>query len=209
MKLLLTEAQYEALTYLDVEGQEVLLSDETYAIEPFLFDEDEIDPFWVEKLLFAKENPQFIQIVDEQEPFFEQSDDYFSDLFIVKRGEHYLTRDGQTHESLSGVPTRLSRWTLAEVIGSGLNDEVELTSAPKTYAIKVPVEGVIELEALAATYNSPYEAISKVLQVKQGFWYEQISKDYVSCDRIFADIWNRKLRVLSENELEDEKRFRN
>ena len=171
MRLLLTNEQLETLNELEVEEELVFMPESSESLDSFLYTDNEVDEYWVDKLLFAKEHPEVIEVIEEGEQRYDQLDVPFNSLFNVKLGGKYVTRGGHRFSTLESLSSRSSRFSLEEIIGQGLNDEVELipVEVTKEHTLSQPL--AIEFQTLDGLFNSPYEAISQIFKTEIGEWY--------------------------------------
>ena len=86
MRLLLTNEQLETLNELEVEDELVFMPESSESLDSFLYTDSEVDEYWVDKLLFAKEHPEVIEVIEEGEQRYDQLDVPFNSLFNVKLG---------------------------------------------------------------------------------------------------------------------------
>lgn len=206
MRLLLTNEQLETLNELEVEDELVFMPESSESLDSFLYTDNEVDEYWVDKLLFAKEHPEVIEVIEEGEQRYDQLDVPFNSLFNVKLGGKYVTRGGHRFSTLESLSSRSSRFSLEEIIGQGLNDEVELipVEVTKEYTLSQPL--AIEFQTLDSLFNSPYEAISQIFKTGKGEWYYYLMEDYEDTNRIFCELWNREalLTVHWDDTFEDD-----
>ena len=67
MILLLTQEQKDALNYLTIKGDDILMPPETKPLDEYIFINNEIDHDMVNKLYYAKTHPNVIEVIKKGE----------------------------------------------------------------------------------------------------------------------------------------------
>ncbi len=192
MILLLTQEQKDALNYLTIKGDNILMPPETKPLDEYIFINNEIDHDMVNKLYYAKTHPNVIEVIKKGEQKYPPIDFSFNSIVRGKYNGKYLNSDGSFISEKEVRNEEDILFTYKELISMGLSDELVLELINPITTHYVTAQMGREFDSLKSYYESPYKAIAYIFEKEMGEWFYHFSNDFKKTNEIFCNIWLRK-----------------